>query len=453
MSKIPSSYLLVLALICFGLILFFDISLISAFNYFAFVYLFFLLLIKLGTEIPIRELTSFVLVMQMIIAPLITYQVYNNEFGFKMEVSEDVYINQATPLVFSFIIGIYLPIIKRKQIDINNLFFNVNQVKLFNFGWYFLIFGLFSDAALTFLPMSLKFIFTIFSYFQFLGAFCLFFSNYKYKLYVVGFVYALFLLQSIGTGMFYALIVWGFFLASLFFIKYQTKFHIKLLIILSAFMAIFIIQAVKREYREIIKKEKESNKVELFYSKINEKLESKPITEDKQAIERFLERVNTGHITSKVFNHTPKKQPFSNGQELLDDIISTLMPRFLFPNKKSVGGEDNSEKFFKYTGRVLNDTTIMRIGIIGDAYLNFGLIGGCLILLILGILINLLLTSMQNYSLTYPLLILWIPIIFNYVVRMSDFIVIINSVVKILFILSLFLFVFPRLLLFEKNTN
>lgn len=450
MSRNSASYILILAILCLFFVLVFNISFISAFNYFAFTFIFFQLVTKLGSEIPIKELTSFVLILQMIIAPLITYQIYNNEIGFKMDIDEDLYINKVTPLVFAFIIGIYLPLSKKKP-DINILFSETNQNKLITYGWSFLLVGLFFNFTVRFFPLSLKFIFTIISYFQFLGAFCLFFSKYKYRNIVVGVVYGIFLLQSIGTGMFYGLIVWGFFLMAMFFIRYKTSFQVKLTLILMAFASIFIIQAVKKEFREVLGKEKEVNKVELFYSSINEKLEAAPITEDKQATERFIERLNTGHITAKVFKHTPTKQPFSYGAELLDDVISTLLPRFLFPNKKSVGGEDNSSKFFKYTGRVLNDETIMRVGIIGDAYLNFGVLGGAALLFTFGLLINLLLVWITSKSFRFPIMILWIPIVFVYVVRMSDFIVLINSIVKILFVLILILIFFPNWLLFEKK--
>jgi len=73
----------------------------------------------------------------------------------------------------------------------------------------------------------------------------------------------------------------------------------------------------------------------------------------------------------------------------------------------------------------------MTIGILGDAYVNFGLIGGAVFMLGFGLFLNYILGFIYRLSSKYPSLILWIPFIFFYAMRAgNEFVVILNFITK-----------------------
>ena len=244
---------------------------------------------------------------------------------------------------------------------------------------------------------------------------------------------------------------------SIISIKLKPAFYIRIAIFMAAIASIFLLQSIKADYRKVIWSNKSENinrnKVDVFYNAVSTKLGEEDLTKNETNMERFLERLNTGFITAKVFKHTPSKQEFSNGEELSSDLVAVLLPRFLFPNKKKVEGSDNREKLYKYAGKKIGEGTIMRVGAVADSYLNFGLVGGSIFMFVFGLILNYLLLWMKFQSIRFPLIIFWIPIIFTFVVRMSDFIVLINSVFKILILLLIFINYLPSLFLYRPLKN
>jgi len=126
-----------------------------------------------------------------------------------------------------------------------------------------------------------------------------------------------------------------------------------------------------------------------------------------------------------------------------------LLPRFLFPNKSATGGKQNQEKFTEFTGRRLIGNTTMRIGAVSDGYVNFGIIGGIATMFFLGLIFNLILYFIKRLSISNPIFILWIPLIFAYAIRMSDIQVILNYTVKA----TIFVLVINFVFLVKRKTN
>ena len=59
----------------------------------------------------------------------------------------------------------------------------------------------------------------------------------------------------------------------------------------------------------------------------------------------------------------------------------------------------------------------MGLSSVGDAYINFGIYGGCLFMFIMGLLYSEVLKAFQRYSKTFPLLLLFTPLVFYYPIR------------------------------------
>ena len=59
----------------------------------------------------------------------------------------------------------------------------------------------------------------------------------------------------------------------------------------------------------------------------------------------------------------------------------------------------------------------MGLSSMGDAYINFGLFGGCVMMFFLGALFSFFLSGFDKYSKEYPALLLFVPMVFYYPIR------------------------------------
>lgn len=102
----------------------------------------------------------------------------------------------------------------------------------------------------------------------------------------------------------------------------------------------------------------------------------------------FIDRVSYVDYFSKCMSHVPSVVPHENGQLTLDAIQHVLVPRFLNPNKKVI---DESTHLTKYTGVFFSNLSMgvsFSLGYFGDLYVDYGIIGMFIALLIYGILIG-----------------------------------------------------------------
>lgn|GEM_PF-991461 len=395
-----------------------------------------------GKRVPIRELFSFIVFLQLFISPLIAYQYFNNQASFEMYVSQDIYMAYMLPALIAFSLGLHIMLFERKanfsfeKININRKGESVALVLIFV--------GLVSTFILENVPSGLRFILYLMVMLKFVGAFMLLFSSNKNKWFWILLVYVLFTIETIRGGVFYDLFVWVGFLYILLELKWKSSLLRKLVYFALGFVIIYFVQSIKREYRELTwqKEVLIEDREEVFFEIASEKIGSGNTFKETNNFDRFISRLNTGWIVSKVMEHTPSKEPFVKGELLLKDVKSVFLPRFLFPNKSSTGGEDNRKKFTRFTGRRLLSGTIMRVGAFSDAYINFGVVGGWICMFFVGLFFNILLSYMMNLSSKRVEFLFWVPFVFAYAIRMSDFLMILNYTLKAL----IFMFMFNYLL-------
>ena len=94
-----------------------------------------------------------------------------------------------------------------------------------------------------------------------------------------------------------------------------------------------------------------------------------------------LVRFNQGWIIARIMTHVPAAEPYAMGQTLVDAAIFTVVPRFLVPSKRDGA---STELFFRFTGIKLPPNTRMGLGVIGEFYANFGVLGGVLATFVYG---------------------------------------------------------------------
>ena len=128
--------------------------------------------------------------------------------------------------------------------------------------------------------------------------------------------------------------------------------------------------------------------------------------------QELVDRLNQGWIIARIMYVVPDYEPYAEGETIEDAIFAALVPRFLAPNKVRSGGE-NFERFTKIELK----GTSMNLGLIGEAYANYGLRGSFLFLFIVGLAFKLSFNYINKKSFQYYEVLLWLPFLFLYVVR------------------------------------
>ncbi|MEO6687033.1 MAG: hypothetical protein ABIN24_13765, partial [Dyadobacter sp.] len=73
--------------------------------------------------------------------------------------------------------------------------------------------------------------------------------------------------------------------------------------------------------------------------------------------------------------------------------------------------------FMKYSGIRLQAGTSMGLSALGDAYINFGAIGGCIFMFFFGLSFSGVLNMFYKSSKSYPVLLLFTTMVFYYPIR------------------------------------
>ena len=246
-------------------------------------------------------------------------------------------------------------------------------------------------------------------------------------------------LLSISSGLFHELLLIGSFLTFLLISK-ETKFLSKFIIIVSGFIVIYTIQLVKKDLRsEVWSGESSKSASAIFFSLVEDELFSTPKkkliinkegnAEEQESVE-VNNRLNQGWIISKVLSNVPKNEPFLNGETVLEAISSSILPRFLFPDKK--GANQALINFQRITGLHLQSGTSMGLSIIGEFYANFGVKGGWVAMFFYGCFLSLVIRWLVNgVGKDSPVILFWFILFFYQVVKAeTDLIKIINHLFK-----------------------
>ena len=413
------------------LFIFTEFSTIECFGISLFIYVLFRFLNNLGNTIPVREFAGFLLTLQYIITPLITYRYLNNDGLFVMDMPEQDYFSYIVPASFAFISGLFYPY-KRKRLSDNNFSddLNIFEESRYKTGIYLIVIGFVAKFAGAFLPGSLSFIFYLLKQTTFIGILYIMFSGNKNWGTWFGVVMFLFVLEIFAKAVFYDLFVWGGFMSMYLFIKYKKSLRFKIIAFSAGLFLAYFIQSVKFEYRDIVWANKNVNTFDAFVQVSSKSLASEKGFFSNDKIDMFVSRLNFGWIMAKVLNQVPKHEPFVNGELFKNDIAAVLLPRFIATNKTKVGGKENREKFTKYTGRILQKGTTIRIGIIADGYINFARTGSFIFMFLLGFFFNFVFYKFNILAQLNPNILLWLPFSFSYVVRLSDFVVLMNFFIK-----------------------
>lgn len=403
-----------------------DLDLSSVIGVGIFIYFSLKFFFELGSVIEVRDVIILIALLQWIIGPILSYRIVQDDIFYGMQIPEAEYMAFALPASIAFIAGLYIPL-WQVRIDtvmvLNQITELVNKYKNLDL----ILISIGSAAALVedSMPLSLRFVFYLTANVRFVGLFFLFISDRPYKWTLFFLILGWFFATSLKEAMFHDLILWmGFMIMIMAFIYKPTVFQKSYLLVIM-FFSVFMIQSVKHEFRKL---KDEGSSTEIFTELVSQRLSNSMLLFHPENLKATVTRINQGWIIAAIMNYTPRMTPFAGGETIKDALIASLLPRFIAPNKKRAGGQEN---FTRFTGRHLRDGTSMNLSILGEGYANFGIMGGSIFMFFVGAFYNFFYNQIYKRAIKNPTILLWIPLLFLQVVKAEgDFAISLNHLIK-----------------------
>jgi hypothetical protein len=379
---------------------------------------FLLLFYSVGSAIPIRYIAGSFMCLQMLVGPALAFNgldAYQTNMVYQMKVPEATYFGYVIPAIVLFIIGLHFRAGKLKGEILNE-----SEIRRFidnsgNIPYIFIGVGFVSEILSSSFGAELAFVFYLLSSFKFIGAFMLILGTRQLKTWILVLVFGSIIVTTLRQAMFQDLLTWLIMLGAVMAIKYKPNITIKTILASAFILLAVIIQQVKGDYRKVAwngEGEGEAG-LESFQSLVTEKKEDNSLFSFASLAQSNV-RINQGFIVTHIMQNVPATVPFADGEELLQILEAAFLPRILAPNKLNAG---DRALFMKYSGMGLMKGTSMGLSSVGDAYINFGVFGGCIFMFCLGLLFNEVLNGFYKFSRYYPFLLLFTPLVFYYPIR------------------------------------
>ncbi len=384
----------------------------------------------LGNRIEIRDMITFMSVLQWVVGPVLAYNFLPYDELYYMAVPEEVYMGYIVPFSFAMIIGLYFPLADERIVN----FEDVTRVKAYlaenpMLGYIFTGIGLVSGFTSHYLPHSLTFLMFLLTNLQYVGVYMILFGPSKIKWLLFGGIMGLATSAAVLQGMFGELLQW--FMLSFLIVAIVVKIPMwaKITMISVGMFLISLIQSTKQEYRMATwYAESSQSNSEIYQEIMISRLSNPSMLLSQETTQNLGARLNQGWIIARIMEHMPAKLQFVRGETINTALMAALLPRILAPDKAQAGGRANFERF---TGTPLPETTSMDISLAGEGYANFGILGGCAFIFLVSLFYNIIIIRIVSISKKHPALILWIPFLFFQVMKAeTDFATVFNYITK-----------------------
>lgn len=401
---------------------------------------------NLGKGVPILELMVLLAGLQWIVGAYIEYLNPSSHYKYYMYVPEDTYMGYVVPAYLCFAVAVLVGVR-----TINTAVLPVNRFpEVKAYGLTVFLIGVFFDLISGFVPGSLGFFAFIVANFKFAGAIILFFSDDpKLKKIFYGSLIYLFL-SALQKAMFHDLILWSLFFYMFWAIKHKPSKQQIYLTILIGVLSVSTLQTIKAAYRSQVWGGYQGNKLELFANLFVQELFFSE-AEDSEDENLNNVRLNQGWIISAIMDEIPRRVAYLEGETVWEAISASILPRFLNPEKKKAGGQEN---FRRFTGLQIADSTSMGISIIGEAYGNFKVVGGIVFMGVWGYFVVLIWRFLFRKSLKNVMFLAFLPIIFLQVVKAeTELVVVLNHLIKASIVVFLFFWASQRFLHWDYKSE
>jgi len=391
---------------------------------------------KIGSSFPLLELMYLMAALQLMLGPYFAYRLPVSFITYRMYVPEEEYMALAVPAHFLYLLGLMVRPVAFQMVQINTQI--VAVVKQYpNIALRIMAVGIASFLIQSFVPASLRFVFYLAFNLVYVGGILYYFSEglrYRTQVYLSTVVLAF--VQGVNSGLFHDFLLWTTLGFALIAANWKINLGSKMTLMMLGFLFLMVLQSAKGGYRSIIAQAPTSTieKIEVLFVQVSSIVSDFKTMFTPQKLAELNVRLNQGWITSAIMLNVPSRVPYENGKTLLESFANALLPRFFFPDKRNAGGR---ESFRLYTGLPLNDNTSMGIGLLGEAYINFGLYAG-VFLFFWGVVLGSIARVLQQLSNRNVLIFFMIPLIFLQVIKVeTDMITVLNHLVKSLLFVAI----------------
>ncbi|MEM6898336.1 MAG: hypothetical protein AAF583_01000 [Pseudomonadota bacterium] len=238
------------------------------------------------------------------------------------------------------------------------------------------------------------------------------------------------LLEALATSLFHDISLWGILISGLFVHVHRTSVSLKTLGLGVLISFVLILQSVKNDYRQVVwagdADQNSAIYIDLASDRLVDLLNGRiPIDE---IWGQMVMRLNQGWVVSAVIDTVPEREPYANGETISDAVYASFVPRILAPDKTISGGREN---FLRFTGLELHRSASIAIGLIGEAYANFGPWGGPVLLFLYGVSVTLAMRMILIIGNRFPVLVIFLPNIFLHAIKTeTEFVTVLNFMSK-----------------------
>lgn len=374
----------------------------------------------LGSRIVILEVIIILALLQWLCGTSATYEVFNKHndlaslWDTYMRLPANEYFLFVIPGTIGLILGLRFPL-QRLPIPNHQILVERTKAYLENKSYIGIIMCLIGTSVffiVPFVPSLFRNILYLFSQLIYVGLFYVLFSKKtKYKALTLTAVLVLTLVNTVMTGMYGGIVLWGMLFVIMYFMQNPSTFLKKILVFGSGILLILLIQSIKHEYREATwgQDMARNSDFSLFGNLIADRISDPSKLVQEEAIFNAATRANQGSLIAKTMDYVPKQEPFAHGETIVTSIAAAIIPRFIWPDKPKVGGADNIRRFLGVNRKLEYSFNISPLG---EGYANFGKKGGVIFIFFYGLFFNWAFRYCLALSVVYPTLILWLPLLF-----------------------------------------
>ena len=294
-----------------------------------------------------------------------------------------------------------------------------------------------------FLPETVKQLNTFLYFSLYASAFYIFFyKNFPWKWYLLAGVVGFIFLDAFNSGMFTIIAYMSGLILILIVADKKIALYRKVTLLVVGLIALSFIQLFKLDLRRAYKRGEHASVTALATKVVSNSQE----TQLEALIYPIYQRMNQGYNIALVQKRIPRQVDYLGGEYLGLTFISSFVPRFVWPDKPKSGGAENMRL---YTGIILTSWST-NVGPFGEAYGNFGHLGGWLYLFVFSFFIRGAYTKFLDICRNRPVFFLWLPALFfqTFYVIETDSLQAFNSLIKgavFMFIMyKLFPILFPK---------
>lgn len=375
----------------------------------------------IGKKIIILEIACMMAILTWLVAPLGFYHYFNEThylsklWKLYMPVDSNIYYSYVFWGTLAMIVGMSLKLNNNNILRDSGPYFDRIIAHLSakpHIGYILIFIGIISNIVSIYIQVpELGFVFYLFNKLYLVGLLYLYFTvkNFKNLFLLLGLITLLIL--SVKKALFGEFIYYSMLTLLLAFSQSKIRFSSKLSLIAGGCAMIFLIQSVKREYRNTAWKEG-ANFTLFSQLVIDNTKQIFQLLQNEAVTFAIMSRLNQGYLIAKTMNTVPQKKPYAYGSTIFLSASAILVPRMIWPSKPQSGGKFNLERFanLKITGYSMN------ISPIGEAYGNFARLGGIIFMLFYGFFFNISLNYILKISKNKPLILLWLPFLFLYAI-------------------------------------